>query len=127
MLVTRGVQVPLTDDSACEGGLLVFACSDGRLVHAKRRMGAMLAHDGDAVHGVTALVKGTRLVAVFFVFLVSSSALVACPLRIPFPPSYFPSPPSFFSHSLSATVLLLLIFLILARMYGLFVLRVRSV
>jgi hypothetical protein len=126
-LVTRGVQVPLTDDSACEGGLLVFACSDGRLVHAKRRMGAMLAHDGDAVHGVTALVKGTRLVAVFFVFLVSSSALVACPLRIPFPPSCFPSPPSFLSHSLSATVLLLLIFLILARMYGLFVLRVRSV
>jgi hypothetical protein len=41
---------------------MVFACSDGRLVHAHRRVGAVLAHDGDAVHGVTALVKGVRLV-----------------------------------------------------------------
>ena len=52
--------MPLTDDAACEGGLLVFACSDGRLVNAKRHVGSMLSHDGDAVHGVTALVKGTR-------------------------------------------------------------------
>ena len=55
-------QVPLTDDDACQGGLLVFACSDGRLVHTRRRQGNILAHDGDAVHGVTALVKGIRLV-----------------------------------------------------------------
>jgi hypothetical protein len=27
-------QVPLTDDDgACEGGLLLFACEDGRLMH----------------------------------------------------------------------------------------------
>ncbi len=63
IFVTQHPQVPLTDDFAREGGLLVFACNDGRLVHARRRMGAILAHDGDAVHGVTALVKGTRLVA----------------------------------------------------------------
>ena len=52
----------MTGDCACEGGLLVFACSDGRLVHTQRLTGAILAHDGDAVHAVTALVKGTRLV-----------------------------------------------------------------
>ena len=52
----------MTDDGSCEGGLLVFACSDGRLVHTQRLTGAILAHDGDAVHAVTALVKGTRLV-----------------------------------------------------------------
>ena len=28
------LQVPLTDDGARQGGLLVFACDDGRLVHA---------------------------------------------------------------------------------------------
>ena len=61
-------QVPLTDDGACQGGLLVFACDDGRLVHAERRTGNILAHDGDAVHGVTALVKGVRLVARFSTF-----------------------------------------------------------
>ena len=61
--MTRHPQVPLIDDCAREGGLLVFACSDGRLVHATRRMGAILTHDGDAVHGVTAVVKGSRLVA----------------------------------------------------------------
>jgi hypothetical protein len=53
-------QVPLTDDGECEGGLLLFACSDGRLVHVKRRVGSIMAHDGDAVHGVTQLVKGIR-------------------------------------------------------------------
>ena len=53
-------QVPLTDDGACEGGLLLFACRDGRLVHVQRRQGSMMAHDGDAVHGVTQLVKGIR-------------------------------------------------------------------
>ena len=62
-------QVPLTDDGACQGGLLVFACDDGRLVHAKRRTGNILAHDGDAVHGVTALVKGVRLAARYSTFL----------------------------------------------------------
>ncbi len=53
-------QVPLTDDGECEGGLLLFACSDGRLLHVQRRMGSIMAHDGDAVHGVTQLVKGIR-------------------------------------------------------------------
>jgi hypothetical protein len=52
--------VPLTDDGACEGGLLLFACSDGRLMHVQRRVGSIMAHDGDAVHGVTRLVKGIR-------------------------------------------------------------------
>ena len=56
-------QVPLADDSACQGGMLVFAGIDGRLVHVSRRVGNLLAHDGDAVHGVTALVTGIRLVA----------------------------------------------------------------
>ena len=53
-------QVPLTDDGACEGGLLLFACKDGRLMHVQRRVGSIMAHDGDAVHGVTQLVKGIR-------------------------------------------------------------------
>ena len=53
-------QVPLKDDGACEGGLLLFACSDGRLMHVQRRVGSIMAHDGDAVHGVTRLVKGIR-------------------------------------------------------------------
>ena len=53
-------QVPLTDDSECEGGHLLFACGDGRLMHVQRRVGSIMAHDGDAVHGVTQLVKGIR-------------------------------------------------------------------
>ncbi len=53
-------QVPLTDDGACEGGHLLFACGDGRLMHVQRRVGSIMAHDGDAVHGVTQLVKGIR-------------------------------------------------------------------
>jgi hypothetical protein len=57
--VTRG-KVPLTGDSECEGGMLLFACSDGRLMHVRRRVGSIMAHDGDAVHGVTQLVKGIR-------------------------------------------------------------------
>ena len=52
--------MPLSDDSECEGGLLLFACSDGRLLHVQRRVGSIMAHDGDAVHGVTQLVKGIR-------------------------------------------------------------------
>jgi hypothetical protein len=53
-------QVPLTDDGACEGGVLLFACPDGRLMHVQRRVGSIMVHDGDAVHGVTQLVKGIR-------------------------------------------------------------------
>ena len=53
-------QVPLTDDGACEGGLLLFALSDGQLMHVQRHAGSIMAHDGDAVHDVTQLVKGTR-------------------------------------------------------------------
>ena len=53
-------QVPLSDDGACEGGLLLFAGRDGCLTHVHRRAGSIMAHDGDAVHGVTQLVKGIR-------------------------------------------------------------------
>ncbi len=53
-------QVPLADDGACEGGLLLFACEDGRLMQVQRRVGSTLAHDCDAVHGVTRLVKCIR-------------------------------------------------------------------
>ena len=53
-------QVPLTDDGQCEGGHLLFACSDGQLMHVQRRVGSIMAHDGDAVHGVTQLIKGIR-------------------------------------------------------------------
>ena len=53
-------QVPLSDDGACEGGLLLFAGSDGHLAHVHRHAGSIMAHDGDAVHGVTQLVKGIR-------------------------------------------------------------------
>lgn len=61
----RTVQVPLSDDAACVGGRLVFVDGGGgggelRLRTVARRAGAVLAHDGDAVHGVTRLVAGTR-------------------------------------------------------------------
>ena len=52
--------MPLTDDGACEGGLLLFACNTGQLMHVQRHVGSIMAHDGDAVHGVTRLVKGFR-------------------------------------------------------------------
>jgi len=29
-------------------------------MHVQRRVGSIMAHDGDAVHGVTQLVKGIR-------------------------------------------------------------------
>ena len=54
------MQIPLTHDSACVGGHLLFACTDGRLISAKRSEGHLLVHDGDAVHGVTTLVAGLR-------------------------------------------------------------------
>ena len=38
----------------------MFACTDGRLISAKRAEGHPLVHDGDAVHGVTTLVAGVR-------------------------------------------------------------------
>lgn len=76
-------QVPLTDDGARQGGLLVFACDDGRLVHAKRSMGNILAHDGDAVHGVTALVKGVRLIAQFSTFFRSHHFQLYFPKALP--------------------------------------------
>eukprot|EP00047_Mylnosiga_fluctuans_P005024 m.237936 g.237936 ORF g.237936 m.237936 type:complete len:408 (+) comp13221_c0_seq1:38-1261(+) len=55
----RTVQVPL-GDSNCVGGKLVFARGDGTLHPVARRAGTMLAHDGDAVHGVTRLDTGVR-------------------------------------------------------------------
>ena len=100
------LQVPLTDDGARQCGLLVFACDDGRPVHAKRSMGNILAHDGDAVHGVTALVKGVILIARFSIFV------------------SFPSLPIIFLQSSSRHFLIFI--LTPARMYGLFVLRARN-
>jgi hypothetical protein len=81
-------QVPLADDSACQGGVLVFAGTDGRLLPVTRRVGNLLAHDGGAVHGVTALVAGIRLVA----------ALGSCPahhltsILVIFPPNILAQP-----------------------------------
>jgi hypothetical protein len=57
---SRTVQVPLTDDDTCEGGHLIFAYADGTTTRFKRCAGAMLAHDGGYVHGVTQLVRGVR-------------------------------------------------------------------
>ena len=62
----RTVQVPLTgcggaeDDGGAVGGHLLFVSADGTLVAPGRTPGALLVHDGDAVHGVTALVAGVR-------------------------------------------------------------------
>ncbi len=53
-------QVHLTDDGVREGGHLLFACGDGRLMHVQRRVGSIMAHAGDAVHGVTRLVSGVQ-------------------------------------------------------------------
>ena len=60
------------------------------LIHAKRSMGNILAHDGDAVHGVTALVKGVRLVARFstFFFVPITSNYISPKLFPPFPYLY---------------------------------------
>ena len=83
-------QVPLADDSACQGGVLVFAGTDGRLLPVTRRVGNLLAHDGGAVHGVTALVAGIRLAAALGACLAHhlTSILVIFPPNIlaqPFP------------------------------------------
>ncbi len=62
----RTVQVPLTGCSGAEedcgavGGHLLFASADGTLAAPARTPGSLLVHDGDAVHGVTALVAGVR-------------------------------------------------------------------
>jgi hypothetical protein len=56
----RTVQVPLSGDDACVGGRLVVLGPDGRLHRPARRVGALLAHDGDVVHGVTRLDAGVR-------------------------------------------------------------------
>ena len=56
----RTVQVPLSGDDACVGGRLVVLGPDGRLHCPTRRVGALLAHDGDVVHGVTRLDAGVR-------------------------------------------------------------------
>ncbi len=39
-------QVPLTNDSACQGGVLVFAGTDGRLLPFTRRVGKRPLHYG---------------------------------------------------------------------------------
>jgi hypothetical protein len=56
----RTVQVPLSDDSACEGGRLVFLHANGEMEFPKRVAGGLVMHDGDIVHGVTALRRGVR-------------------------------------------------------------------
>lgn len=53
------VQLPLGDAGAC-GGALLFALPDGRLLAPPRTPGVVLAHNGDVVHGVTRLERGTR-------------------------------------------------------------------
>ncbi len=54
----RALSVPLSDlGSACVGGVLLFAGADGT---PARRAGTLLAHNGNAVHGVTRLDAGTR-------------------------------------------------------------------
>ena len=56
----RTVQVPLVDDAACVGGKLVFVSGSGELLRMHRGVGMALVHDGDVVHGVSALVSGVR-------------------------------------------------------------------
>ena len=56
------MQVPLSgdDDGTCVGGHLAYAGADGTLLLPRRVAGAIIAHDGDVVHGVTRLDAGTR-------------------------------------------------------------------
>ena len=56
----------------------MFALASGELVAAPRRVGAILAHDGDVVHGVTRLSAGTR----YGLYLLRARAAVA-PLPSP--------------------------------------------
>jgi large subunit ribosomal protein L40e len=56
----RTVQIPLSDDAETVGGRLVLLSADGSVVPLVRRAGAILAHDGDVVHGVTCLESGVR-------------------------------------------------------------------
>ena len=56
----RTVQVPLVGDDACKGGRLVFIGADGSVSLPARRAGVPHAHDGAAVHAVTALISGVR-------------------------------------------------------------------
>ena len=61
-------QVPLSDDSACTGGRLIFLGADGGVAQPVRRVGVPLAHGGDVVHGVTRLDAGVRY-SVFLLLL----------------------------------------------------------
>jgi hypothetical protein len=56
----RTVQVPLSADTECTGGRLIFAGVDGHLLQAVRARGTLLAHGANVVHGVTRLVSGVR-------------------------------------------------------------------
>lgn len=56
----RTVQVPLSGDGECDGGRLFYLLPSGEVRMADRVRGRMLAHDGDVVHGVTALTRGVR-------------------------------------------------------------------
>ena len=59
----RTVQVPLPSPkgSECTGGNLVFLCGNsGEMRCVDRVPGVPLCHEGDAVHGVTALTSGVR-------------------------------------------------------------------
>jgi hypothetical protein len=59
------MQVPLSDDSTCIGGRLVFLGADGTVTQAVRRKGVPLAHDGCIVHGVTSLMAPSVRYALF--------------------------------------------------------------
>lgn len=54
------VQVPLSATRDTVGGTLLFALPLGKIVTHKRIAGALVAHHGDVLHGVTRLVAGTR-------------------------------------------------------------------
>lgn len=59
-VAARTVQVPLMDDGTCVGGRLVYACGSGELLCVSRVRGCGIVHDGDVVHGVSALESGIR-------------------------------------------------------------------
>lgn len=56
----RTMQVPLNSDDSYEGGKLIFARQDGTLVMPRRPLGSCTLHEGNIVHGVTALESGVR-------------------------------------------------------------------
>jgi hypothetical protein len=56
----RTVQIPLTGDDDIQGGKLIFLQDDGKVIHASRRPGVPIVHDGCHIHGVTRHTHGIR-------------------------------------------------------------------